>query len=97
MLHMINRSPLGSPSLESALRVAAKGAPLLLLEDGVYAARPGTRAEGLVKTALAAHPVYALQPDLKARGIERVIEGISVIGYDGFVELVEEHSPVPWL
>lgn len=97
MLHMINRSPLASPGLESALRVAAQGAPLLLLEDGVYAARPGTRAEGLVKRALAAHPVYALGPDLKARGIERVIEGIAVIGYDGFVELVEKHIPVPWL
>jgi tRNA 2-thiouridine synthesizing protein B len=97
MLHMINRSPLGSPSLESALRVATKGAPLLLLEDGVYAARPGTTAEGLVASALAAHPVYALEPDLKARGIAQVIEGIKVIGYDGFVELVEQHNPVPWL
>jgi tRNA 2-thiouridine synthesizing protein B len=97
MLHMINRSPLGSPSLESALRVAAAGAPLLLLEDGVYAARRGTRAEGLVVSALASHPVYALGPDLEARGIETVIEGIRVIGYDGFVELVEQHNPVPWL
>jgi tRNA 2-thiouridine synthesizing protein B len=97
MLHMINRSPLGSPSFESALRVAAKGSPFLLLEDGVYAARHGTKAEALVASALALHPVYALEPDLKARGIERVIEGIRVIGYDGFVELVEQHNPVPWL
>ncbi len=97
MLYMVNRSPLGSPSLESALRVAAEGSPLLLLEDGVYAARPGTKAGALVATALAAHPVYALEPDLKARGIGTVIEGIRVIGYDGFVELVEQHNPVPWL
>lgn len=97
MLHMINRSPLGSGSLESALRVAAAGSPLLLLEDGVYAARPGTRAEALLASALASHPVYALGPDLQARGITRVIEGIRVIGYDGFVELVEQHQAVPWL
>ena len=97
MLHTVNNSPLGSPSLQSALRVAAAGDPLLLLEDGVYAARAGTRAEALVKSALASHPVYALGPDLKARGIDRIIEGIQVIDYDGFVQLVEQHSVVPWL
>jgi tRNA 2-thiouridine synthesizing protein B len=97
MLHTVNKSPLSSDSLESALRVAAAGAPILLLEDGVYGARPGARSQGLLETALTGHPLYALGPDLEARGITRVIPGIRVIGYDGFVELVEQHVVVPWL
>jgi tRNA 2-thiouridine synthesizing protein B len=97
MLHTVNKSPLSSDSLESALRVAAAGAPLLLLEDGAYAARPGARSQALLESALAGHPVYALKPDLEARGITRVMPGIRVIGYDGFVELVEQHTVVPWL
>ncbi len=97
MLHTVNKSPLASTNLESALRVAAAGAPILLLEDGVYAARPGSRSQGLLDSALASHPVYALEPDLKARAIEKVIPGIRLIGYDGFVELVEQHLVVPWL
>ncbi len=97
MLHTINKSPLSSNSLYSALRIAVEGDPLLLLEDGVYAAMPGTITEPAIRAALVTHPLYALAPDLQARGIERVIEGIQVIGYDGFVELVEGHNVVPWL
>jgi tRNA 2-thiouridine synthesizing protein B len=97
MLHTVNKSPLDSGCLASALRVAAAGAPILLLEDGVQAARPGARSEVLVLAALRSHPLYALEPDLKARGIRRVIPGVQVIGYDGFVELVEKHPVVPWL
>lgn len=47
--------------------------------------------------ALAGHPVYAIEPDLRARAIGRVIEGIRLIGYDGFVELVEQHHVVTWV
>jgi tRNA 2-thiouridine synthesizing protein B len=97
MLYTVNASPTSSRSLESLLRFAAKGDPILLLEDGVHAARAGAGTEELTGAALAAHPVYALSPDLRARAIEQVIEGIRVIGYDGFVELVEHHTVVPWV
>jgi tRNA 2-thiouridine synthesizing protein B len=43
------------------------------------------------------HPVYALQADLEARGLTTLIEGIQVVDYDGFVELIEQHQMVPWL
>ncbi len=97
MLYTVNASPTSSRSFESLLRVAAKDDPILLLEDGVHAARAGAGTEKLAAAALARHPVYALGPDLKARAIERVIEGIRIIGYDGFVELVEQHTVVPWV
>ena len=41
-----------------------------------------------VSAALSKHPVYALDADLEARGVKAVIDGIQVIGFDGFVELV---------
>jgi tRNA 2-thiouridine synthesizing protein B len=80
MLHTVNKSPLGSSSLESALRVAAADSPILLLEDGVYAASAGARSAELALAALRSYPVYALGPDLEARGIQRIIPGIRVIG-----------------
>jgi tRNA 2-thiouridine synthesizing protein B len=97
MLYTVNKSPLSSNSLESVLRIAPAGAPILLYEDGVYAAMPGARSEQTVRTALADHPIYALDADLEARGIGAVIEGIEVIDYNGFVELVEQHDVAPWL
>jgi tRNA 2-thiouridine synthesizing protein B len=97
MLFTVNKSPFLHGGLESCLRVARAGTPVLLYEDAVYAAAEGTRVEGLVRQALARHPVYALGADLKARGIEHLIEGIRVVDYAGFVELVEQHPVAPWL
>lgn len=97
MLFTINKPPLSSSNLEMAMRIAPKGAPILLFEDGVYAAQAAASSEALVKTALAQHPLYALGPDLEARGVRKLVQGVCVIGYDGFVQLVEQHQVVPWL
>ena len=97
MLYTVNKSPLSTNSLASVLRIAPAGAPILLYEDGVYAAMPGAMTEPAVASAMANHPIYALDADLEARGIRTVIEGLQVIGYDGFVELVEQHDVAPWL
>jgi tRNA 2-thiouridine synthesizing protein B len=97
MLYIVNKSPLSTLNLESVLRIAPHGAPILLYEDGVYAAAAGARSAAQVITAQTDHPLYALDADLEARGIARVIEGIRVIDYDGFVELVEQHDVAPWL
>jgi tRNA 2-thiouridine synthesizing protein B len=97
MLYTVNKSPLGTNSLSSVLRIAPEGAPILLYEDGVYAATANAASTEMVQEGLAKHPVYALEADLEARGLGRLIDGIQVIDYDGFVELVEEHDIVPWL
>jgi len=99
MLHIVNRSPLSRPALESCLRVAQSGAAVLLIEDGVYAASPGTRAAALIASRTGSLKFYALGPDLQARGLaERVVEGIEVVDYDGFVDLVAGHASVQsWL
>jgi tRNA 2-thiouridine synthesizing protein B len=97
MLYTINKSPHQFGNLESALRIAPQGAPLLLYEDGVYGAADGTSMTPLVQEALAQRPIYALKADLEARSVTRLIDGIQVVDYDGFVALVEEHNVAPWL
>jgi tRNA 2-thiouridine synthesizing protein B len=91
MLHIVNKSLLEKPILDSVLRLAGSGA-LLLIEDAVYAATRGNAAEAKVREAMSALKVYALMPDLQARGVaDRLIDGVSTVDYEGFVDLVVEH------
>ena len=92
MLHIVNKSSLERNTLESCLRVANGGA-VLLIEDAVYAATKGNAAEGQLRDALSRFKVYALGPDLDARGMgDRVMEGVATFYYGGFVDLVTEHK-----
>ena len=99
-LYTVNKSPFEKNSLEACLKFATSGAAILLMEDGVYGAMKGTAAEEQVTSAFADKKVYALGPDLKARGVaeDRVIEGIEIVDYAGFVDLVEANDKVQaWL
>lgn len=100
MLHTVNRSPFERNSLETCLRLAVPGSDILLIEDGVYAALKGTAVEARVQQAVKDHSLFVLGPDLKARGMADgdLIEEITVIGYDGFVELAVKNERVQaWL
>jgi tRNA 2-thiouridine synthesizing protein B len=98
MLHTVNKSPFQNGTLESCLRFVQPGDPILLLEDGVVAAVKGTAKSQLVQQAMAKNPVYVINADLKARGVaDRVMEGVNVVGYDVFVDLVEQHTTHAWL
>ena len=57
MLYMVNKSPLMTRNLETCLAVAAKGAPILLYKDGVYAVTEGARFSEQLKAALEHHPI----------------------------------------
>ena len=95
MLHIVNKSPFENHTLDSCLRVALNepGGALLLIEDAVYAASKSSNFESAIKDALGKVKVYALWPDIEARGMQdRVIEGIKMVDYGGFVDLVAEHS-----
>jgi tRNA 2-thiouridine synthesizing protein B len=92
MLHIVNKSPLDRNSLDTCLATAQGGA-LLLIEDGVYAATNGNAAAGKLKQAMGTLKVYALKPDLEARGMaDRVLDGVNLVDYGGFVDLVTEHA-----
>jgi len=93
MLHIINKSPLERNSLDACLRVAQRGGAVLLIEDAVYAATRGNAAETGIKDALARLKICVLQPDLEARGMaDRLIEGVVMVDYGGFVDLAAEHK-----
>ena len=92
MLHIVNKSSPDRNTLDSCLRVANGGA-ILLIEDAVYAATRGNEEEGKLRDALARFKIYALAPDLEARGMgDRVMEGVTTVDYGGFVDLVTEHK-----
>ncbi|MEO5336741.1 MAG: sulfurtransferase complex subunit TusB [Magnetospirillum sp. WYHS-4] len=100
MLNTINKSPFERASLDSFLRTAPKGTPVLFLEDGVYAVTKNTSLAAAMAAIAKDHAIYALGPDLKARAIgdDRVLEGVTVVDYGGFVDLVVEHGTVQsWL
>jgi tRNA 2-thiouridine synthesizing protein B len=93
MLHIVNKSPAQTRSLESCLRLAKNGQTLLLIEDAVYAATAGMATSCGLAQAAKRLKVYALQPDLEARGMAgKLIEGIATVDYGGFVDLVTEHT-----
>jgi tRNA 2-thiouridine synthesizing protein B len=89
MLHIVNKSPYEKSSLASCLAHALKGSAVLLIEDAVYAA---TKGNSDIRRATQELSVYALGPDLEARGVRAsIVDGVQVVDYGGFVDLVAEH------
>jgi tRNA 2-thiouridine synthesizing protein B len=78
--------------------VAQPGSGLLLIEDGIFAAVKGTASAAGLKQADGV-TVYALWPDVEARGMQdRMLDGVKMVDYGGFVDLVAEHATVQsWL
>ena len=94
MLHLVNKSPFERNSLDSCLRLAQAGSSVLLLEDGVYAALANAAFADAVKTRMGELTFYVLGPDVSARGLDDkpMIDGVNVVDYGGFVDLVVEHD-----
>ena len=99
MLHTVNKSLFEHKALEACLKFARQGSAVLLIEDGVYAAARDTAVAKQVQEALKRVQVYALKPDIEARGMQnRVMDGVRLVDYGGFVDLVVEHNAVQsWL
>jgi tRNA 2-thiouridine synthesizing protein B len=72
-----------------------EGSAVLFYEDAVYAVMAGSAAEDQVKPASGVK-LYVMGPDLKARGVatDRLIAGVEVVDYAGFVDLAAEHDKV---
>ena len=99
MLHTVNKSPFNCDAFEACLKFAKPGSALLLIEDGIYAATKETAVSEQLKGALKTLPIYALKPDVEARGMQnRIMDGVRLVDYGGFVDLVTEHNSVQsWL
>lgn len=98
LLHTVNKSPFESNTFDACLSLAKGGSTVLLIEDGVYAATTGNSVADKIKNAAEVN-FCVLGPDAQARGIEgKLAEGIKVVDYEGFVDLVAEHDAVQaWL
>ena len=94
MLHLINKSPFDRNALDSCLRLAKTGSSVLLLEDGVYAAMSKAASAEAVNSRMGDLTFYVLGPDVSARGLDDkpLIDGMNVVDYGGFVDLVVEHE-----
>ena len=100
VLHTVNKSAFERNSLDSCLGHAKAGDAVLLIEDGVISAHQGSAAEQTLLAAMADVSVYALGADLAARGLseDKLVEGVKVIDYAGFVDLATENDVVQaWL
>ena len=96
MLHLVNKSPYSTCNLETASSIMKSDDSLLLIEDGVY----GAVKNGKAASMLGGHKVAVLGPDLAARGIteDKLVDGVEVIDYAGFVDLVASTDRVQsWL
>ena len=97
ILHLVNKSPYDGCNLDTATSIMKDGDALLLIEDGVYGAVKNSKAAALLEGR---NKIAVLGPDLAARGIgeDKLIDGISVIDYNGFVDLVADNDKVQsWL
>lgn len=100
MLHIVNKSPFERNALASCLGHALAGDAVLLIEDAVVGAVDGSGFAEQIKTALADKSVHVLGADLAARGMQegRVIEGIQIVDYAGFVDLAANNEKTQsWL
>ncbi|MDE0250220.1 MAG: sulfurtransferase complex subunit TusB [Gammaproteobacteria bacterium] len=100
VLHTVNKSPFERNALESCLRLAKAGSSILLFEDGVIAAMQNTKFSERIAQAMHDFSFYVMGPDVKARGLgeDKLINGIQVVDYNGFVDLATEHDAVQsWL
>lgn len=100
ILHTINKSPFDKNSLDTCVRLAKKGSSVLFIEDGIYGAMKGSAKSGVVEGSKGDLSFYVLGPDLKARGIgeDKLIDGVKVVDYNGFVKLAVDNDKVQaWL
>jgi len=100
MLHIINKSPFERSAFASCLQHAREGDSILMIEDAAVGSVKNSSFSESIKRAITDKNVYVLGGDLGARGIDesRIIEGITVIDYAGFVDLVvENETSQSWL
>lgn len=85
MLHIVKQPN----ALLELIEVYQVGDQLLLVEDSVYLCN----AQHPMFTILKSMDVFVLKADAEARGIyNRISPSLSVVDFDGFVELTVAHS-----
>jgi tRNA 2-thiouridine synthesizing protein B len=88
MLYLINKN---NHAISSCANRASDGDVVLLIEDAVFAAISNNEL-----TFNKGVSIYALKPDMQARGIVEEVcrKRIEYVDYTGFVALVEGNNPI---
>lgn len=96
ILHLVYRSPGETLALAQCLNRVSEGDALLLLESGVYGVLKAAKFAPRLTEAMPTIRIYALDPDLAARGIatDEILAGVGLVDYAGFVELSLLHNPI---
>lgn len=96
MLHIVNSSPAQTSALDGCLLRIRSDSALLLIENGVYAAIDNNRNNNCWERLSGAVELFVLKSDLEARGVEpkEISDRFCLIGYAGFVDLVERYPSV---
>jgi len=100
MLHTVNKSPFENSTVISCISMCSKNSSILFIEDAVISVMKSTKFSKTISNSLKDFKMYALKPDLEARGLslDNVIEGVKIVGYEEFVDLTTEHDSVQsWL
>ncbi len=100
MLHIVNKSHFDHSALHTCLRLIKRGSGVLLIEDAVYAAQKRPDTDAALAETMVENSVYALAPDIAARGIPagRILDEITLVDYAGFVDLTTEYdNTASWL
>ena len=100
MLHLVNKSPFERTALDSCLRLAKPGSAILFIEDGVYAGLANAVHAEKITASMDDFSFFVLGPDVAARGLSDtpLIDGLTVVNYEEFVDLVGEHDATQsWL
>lgn len=93
LLHTINKSPFSHNALSECLRLCTDDAAIVLIEDGVYAALAD--AEWIEQITARCCKIYALAPDIAARGLDdRIAAIVNIIDYADWVELCCTHTTI---
>ncbi|PCH83639.1 MAG: sulfurtransferase complex subunit TusB [Piscirickettsiaceae bacterium] len=92
MLHILNKN---NETLTDCLKVIDKNSVIVLIEDAVFFAIDNQMSVALKQLPVGVN-VFALSPDLDARGIEtsQCYGFVNVLDYSGFVQLVVENNPI---
>ena len=94
ILHTVNKSPFNSNSFSECLAFCSANSSVLLIEDGVYAAKTGTTYSDVISARTDIH-FYILAADVIARGmLHQLCDNVTVVDDAGFVELATSHHAV---
>jgi len=99
-LNIVNKSPFEKRSLEQCLKRIGDGDSVLLIEDASISAVSNTAYAEQLLSASKHSKLYVLEPDLQARGLSNasLLDSMTAVDYDGFVDLVVTHDRVhSWL